>query len=82
MRIQPVQHVMAVLPDRLDHDQRRVRRNLAEDLHPVLLAVDESVLLHGVAGVPAAHLAAFAADGVHDGLFGLRLRRPALLVGG
>ena len=81
VRVQPVQNVMAVLPDRLDHDQRRVRRNPAEDLHAVLLAVDESVPLYGVAGVPAAHVTAFAADGIHHGFFGLRLRRPAPLVG-
>ena len=78
---QAVQNMMAVLPDRLHHHQRRIRRQLAEDFHAVLLAVDESVLLHRVAGMPAAYVAAFAADGVHHSLFGLRLRRPALLVG-
>ena len=41
--MRPAKHVVAVLPDRFDHDERRVRRNLAEHLHAVLLAVDEPV---------------------------------------
>src|SRR6185369_15138518 len=81
VRVQPVQNMMAVLPDRLHHNQWRVRRQPAEDLHAVLLAVDESVLLYGVAGVPAAYVTAFAADGIDHSLFGLGLRRPAPLVG-
>ena len=77
VRVEPVQNVMAVLPDRLHHHQRRIRRKSAEHFHAVLLAVDESVLLYGVAGMPAAYLTAFAADGLHDSLFRLGLRRPA-----
>src|ERR1019366_8835832 len=64
------------------HHQRRIRRQPAENFHSVLLAIDESMLLDGVAGIPAAHLTALAADGIHDSLFGLGLRGPALLVGG
>ena len=82
MRVEPVQHVMAVLPDGFHHHQRRVRRDLAKHFHAVLLAVDESVLLLGIVGMAAAYFTPFAADGIHDGLFGLRLRGPAFLVGG
>ena len=81
MRVQAVQNMMAVLPDRLHHHQGRIRRQPAEDFHSVLLAVDESVLLYGVAGMPAAYVTAFAADGIDHSLFGLCLRRPAPLVG-
>ena len=40
------------------------------------------MLLDGIVGVAAPNLEALAADRGHDGLFGARLRRPALLVGG
>src|SRR5271166_2929849 len=73
--------MMTVLPDRFHHHQRRIRRQPAEYFHSVLLAVDKSMLLHGVAGMPAAYVTAFAADGLHDGLFSLGLRLPAHLVG-
>ncbi len=81
MRVQTVQNVMSVLPDRFHHHQRRIRREAAEYFHSVLLAINEPVLLDGVAGMPAPHLAAFAADGIHDGLFGLGLGGPAHPVG-
>ena len=55
---------------------------LAENFHPALLAVYEPVALLGVAGVPPAHVAALAADGIHDRFLDAGLRRPAHLVGG
>src|SRR5450759_1712241 len=73
--------MVTVLPDGFHHHQRRIWRQPAEYFHSVLLAIDESMLLDGVAGMPAAYVAAFAADGIHDGLFGLGLCRPAPLVG-
>src|ERR1039457_6205295 len=73
--------MMTVLPDSFHHHQRRIRRQSTEYFHSEFLAIDESMLLDGVEGIPATHLAAFLADGIHDGLFGLGLRRPALLVG-
>src|ERR1039457_5070610 len=74
--------MMAVLPDGFHHHQRRIRRRPTEYFHSVLLAIDESMLLDGVAGIPSSYLTALAADGIHDGRFGLGLRGPALLVGG
>jgi hypothetical protein len=73
--------MMAVLPDRFHHDQGRIRRQRAENFHPALLAIDESVAFLGVAGMSATNVAAFASDGLHDDLFGLRLRGPTSLVG-
>ena len=73
---------MAVLPDRLHHHQRGLGRDAAEDFHSVFLAVDEAVAFVGVAGVAAAHVAAFAPDGRHDGFLGARLGGPAHAVGG
>src|SRR5437867_11732674 len=73
---------MAVLPDSLDDNQRRIRRNTAEDLHAPLLAVDEAMLFGGIARMPAPDLDAFGANGGHDRLLGAGLRRPALLVRG
>src|ERR1039457_6757339 len=81
VRVESVQNIMAVLPDGFHHHQRRTRRQPAEYVHSVLLAIDESMLLDRVAGMPAAYVTAFAADGIHDGLFGLGLRRPAHSVG-
>ena len=77
MRIQPVQHMMTVLPDGLHHHQRRGARDIAKNLHAVLLAVDEAVLLGGIEWMAAPHLAAGSADGRHDGCFHAFLRRPA-----
>ena len=82
MREEPVQHVMAVLPDGFDHHQRRVRRDVAEHLHAVFLAVDEAVALGGVEGMPAADIVSRAANCRHDGCFHALLCRPALLVRG
>ncbi len=82
MAVEAVQNVMAVLPDSLDHHQRRVGRDGAEDLHAAFLAIDEAVTLGGIASVAAADFAAQLPDSRHDGFFGARLCRPAFLVGG
>ena len=73
--------MMAVLPNRFDNNEGRLRRQCAEHFHPVLLAIDKPVSLDGIALVSPANVAALSADGIHDGFFGLSLRRPALLVG-
>ena len=59
---EPGQHVMAVLPDGFDDDQRRIWRDVAEDLHAALLAVDEAVLFDGIVGMAAADFAAFGRE--------------------
>ena len=41
------QNMVAVLPDGLGDDERRVGVDLGEDFHAVLLAVDEAVLVAG-----------------------------------
>ncbi len=75
------ENMMAVLPDRFDHDQRRAGRNLAEHLHSVLLAIDKSVTLGRVVRMAPFDLAALAPDRGHDALFSALLCLPALLVG-
>jgi len=50
-----VQDVVTVLPDGLGDNERRLRRQPAEDFHAVLLAVDEAVPLFGVEGVGPFH---------------------------
>src|SRR5262249_58247814 len=76
----PMQNMMAVLPDGLYHYQRCIWRQGPENFHPVLLAVDEPMSLLRIAVVAPAHVAPFAADGFDDGVFGLGLRRPTLLI--
>ena len=76
------QHVVAVLPDGLGHDQRGRRIEFAEDLHAHLLRINEAVLLLLVEGVGAHDGPAFGFQGLGEGGFHLRLLGPALLVGG
>lgn len=40
--------MVTVLPDRLCDDQRFIGGNFPEDLHSILLAVNESMLLFGI----------------------------------
>ena len=47
------QHVMGVLPDGFDHDDRGLRWNLAENVDAEALAVDKDVLLFGLERVCA-----------------------------
>jgi hypothetical protein len=82
MAVKARKDMMGVLPDRLDHHQRRVGRDATEYFHSVLLAVDEAVTFVGIAGVAASNVAAQAPYGGADGLLGAGLGRPALLVGG
>src|SRR5262245_883193 len=72
---------MAVLPDSLHHHQRRIKRDLTEDIHAAFLAVDEAMLFDRIKRMPSAHLTALGADGGHHDLFSPGLRRPALLIG-
>ncbi len=82
MAAQPGQHMMAVLPDGLGHDQRRVGMDVLEDLHPHALAGDEAVAGGGVVGVGAPHGHAGAGECVADLALHLFLRWPADLIGG
>ncbi len=82
MREEPVQHVMAVLPHGFHHNERRAARDVAKHLHAVLLAVDETMALGGVEGMPALDLVSRAANCRCDGCFHRLLSRPALLVRG
>jgi hypothetical protein len=75
------QNVMAILPDRLDHHQRRGGRDAAEHFHSALLAIDKAVAFGRVAGMTAFDGATQLPDGAHDGFFGARLGRPTFLVG-
>ena len=77
MAAQPGQHVVAVLPDRVDDDQRRVDRDRLEHLDPVPLAVDETVALARVERVGAVHRPAEAVDRGFEGRLELLLCRPA-----
>src|SRR5260370_2923624 len=74
--------MMTILPHRFDNNERRRARDIAEDLHAILLAVDEAVLLRGIERMTALLLAARAANGVRDGRFDALLRGPTFLIGG
>ena len=79
---QPGEHVMAVLPDRLGHDQRRLRRDAAEDLEPHALAADEPVPGGGVDVVGAHHLPAVGRERVGEDALQADLGGPARRVRG
>ena len=71
------QDVVAVLPDGLDDDERRVRREPLEDLDARALAVDEAVPVLRVDGVAAPHRPAERGDRRREVVLELALRRPA-----
>ena len=82
MSKQTGKHVMAILPDTFSHDERGVRIQLLEDLHPLFLRIDEAMLLPFVEcmrsnNTPAFSFESFRQNGLHFGLFG-----PAFLIGG
>ncbi len=79
---QAAENVVGVLPHSLHHNQRSRRRNVLEDLHPLLLAADEPVFQILVVRVSAAYFPSKAADGFRNGVFHFLLSRPADLVRG
>ncbi|MBV9081842.1 MAG: hypothetical protein JOZ62_04140, partial [Acidobacteriaceae bacterium] len=62
MRNQTVQDMVAVLPHSFDYDERRVFRNIAEDLHSIFLRIDKAVMLDGIEGVGATNCKATIAN--------------------
>ena len=54
-----MEEVVAVLPDGLGDDERRIVRDVAEDLHAVFLAVNEPVAFGRVERVRALDRPAF-----------------------
>ena len=75
------EHVVAVLPDRLDDDERGIRRQRLEHLDARALAVDEAVSGHRVDAVAAFDRPAESLDGGREVGLEPLLRRPALHVG-
>jgi hypothetical protein len=71
------QDVVAVLPDRLDHDERRVDRDALEDLDARSLAVDETVALVRIERVATLDLPAERVDRCREVGLQLLLRGPA-----
>ncbi len=82
MAHQSGQHVVTVLPDGFAHHQRRVLRDIAKHFDAIFLAVDEAVLFFAIERMAPLDLAAFAADGLHERVFGVLLRGPTHTVGG
>ncbi len=82
MRAEAGEHVMAVLPDRLGHNERRVCGYIAEDFHAVFLAVDEAVAFRLVEGVSAFDRIAFLVNGGGQVLFEGLLGSLTFLIGG
>ena len=74
--------MLAVLPHRLDHEQRRVIRNAAKGLYAALLAINKSVQLGGVVLMAATYLVATRPNGLGDCILDFHLHGPALLIGG
>ena len=79
--VQPGQDVVAVLPDRLRHDHRRIGGNGLEHVHAHPLGGNEAMLLHRVIRVGSDHFHAFGSKRGDDLLFHGLLGRPAGLVG-
>ena len=82
MSEQAGQNVMAILPDALRDNERRVGIKAAENFHAHLLRIDEAMALRFVEGMRAHHAPAFGFKRSRDDGLHLHLFRPALLVGG
>ena len=77
-----VKHVMRILPDRFGDDQGRVGIDaIAEDVHPLLLRLDEAVLLIVLVRMRADQLVAARVDGGSELFFHRLLRGPADAIG-
>ena len=81
MADEAVEDVVGVLPDGLSDHERGVGRDVAEDLHPIFLAIDEAVLLFWIVGMGALDLPSFAFNGLGDLLFHGGLGFLAFLIG-
>jgi hypothetical protein len=81
VRSEPGEHVVAVLPDGLSDDDRRVGRDLPEDVHAHPLGRDEAVPGLGVERVGPPELPILPPEGPRQGSLELGLGRPAGLVG-
>ena len=75
-----MQNMVAVLPDRLSHDQRFIGRNAPEDLHAVLLAVNETMLFPRIERVRSLDRGALLFDCGDKLFFHFGLRRFTCLV--
>ena len=82
VRDQAVQHMVAVLPDRLGHDEGRVGMNMFEDSHALFLRADKAVSLIWLVGMPAADSPSLALNRGSDGFFHGLLCGPTHLIGG
>src|SRR5690606_7162404 len=82
VRLQPGEDMMRVLPRADRDDQWRIRIDVPEDLHPVLLAGDEAMTQIRIHRVPPAHVDANLPAGGGESFLELSLRRPARRVGG
>ena len=77
-----LKEMVTVLPDCLCYDNRCIFRDVAENFHAVLLAVDETVTFLGIESMAAPDLASLLFNGLdQQGFHGL-LRLLAFLVGG
>ena len=74
-------NMMAILPDGLGYDQRSLRRDLAEDLDAMPLAMNKSMLLDRIVGMAAADRASIPWIASSSASSSLLLRRPARLIG-
>jgi hypothetical protein len=82
MSEQPMQEMMTVLPNAFGHNERRVRIQVAENLHPHLLGINETMLLLLVEGMSAHGRPALSRQGLGDDTLHFGLFRPAFLIGG
>ena len=79
---QPREQMMRILPHRLGHDQRRIRRDVAKHLDPHPLPIDETVLLHLVERMRPPHGPALGLQGKRQNFLHRGLRGPADLICG
>ncbi len=77
---QPGKNVVAVLPNGFHHNNG-IRWNILEDLHPMLLAFDETMALDRVEFTAPPNRNDKSGCRAYDSLFRSQLCRPCLLVG-
>src|SRR5450631_3348965 len=82
MALESRKNIMAVLPDRLHHDDRRVRVQSHEDIHAHSLVIDKTVAKFCVEWIGTANLDSLSGKCFRHLALNLSLGGPADLVGG
>ncbi len=79
---QAMEQMVGILPDGFRDDEGGLGIYIGEDLHTLLLGLDEAVFAGGVARVGADQFIPEFGEGGREGLFHGQLRGPADFIGG